>query len=349
MKKETVLFFSRCYKILLLTFLSFSILGCSHYVRFMIVENKLKPTPYNVPDHKPNPRLWRNDKITFTLIGHSTVLINFYGTTILTDPVLLKRIGPPELWNNYFGVRRIMKMPSKIEELPKIDIILISHAHYEHLCLASLKKIYSLQKEHPVVVIPEHTKHLIKKIGFTKIHELHWSENKGQNSLEVNNIFIKAFQIEHRSHINYGGREKAKRSNGYSISSGSKRIVFIGDSAYRRYRGENRTLLNPPLAINWKERVNPGISGFDLCIIPIGDYHYRVNHMDPQDALELLTQIGGRKMLPIHYDTFILTDPSQENPKTVLLNLLKENVSIVQFETLDGEISFPDIGVECLL
>ena len=324
--------------------------GCTHsYVRFLIIENKLKPTPYNTPTHNPKPKTWKNDKITFSLIGHSTVLLNFYGTTILTDPVLLKRISPPELWNNYFGIRRIMKIPLKIEELPVIDIVLISHAHFDHLCIPSLRKIYSIQKKQPVIIVPRDTKYLIEKIGFNEIYELHWTKDTGRKSLKVNDIDIMAFQVEHRYRIRYGNRDKARYCNGYSLVLGKKKILFIGDSAYRQYRDENRKRLTVPVKINWKERTGYDSAGFNLCILPIGDYSYKVNHMSPQDAIYLLNEIGGKKMLPVHYNTFIMTDPSQENPKIILLDLLKNDVDCVSFETPDNKVLFPDIGVECIL
>jgi len=326
--------------------------SCSPYVRFMIYENKLKPTPYRTPKHIPKPVSWKTNQVTFSWLGHSTVLLNLYGTTILTDPVILKRMGPPEIWENFLGVRRITKMPLKIEDLPKIDIILISHLHFDHLCRPSLKKLYSLQNKDTYLVVPVNFRKVVKETGFTNIIELDWQGHGNKNSISIKNVQIKAFKVEHYANINYSDRKGIKSVNGYMISSGGIRIAFLGDSAYMRYRTEDGVRLSQPEEVDWQKQMNPEGTDIDLCIIPIGDSHYKINHMGPDDAVKLFGKIRGRKLLPIHYNTFILSSPDEEpDPKKILLDSLRKiNLEdVVFFKIPDKKTLFPDIGAECVL
>jgi L-ascorbate metabolism protein UlaG (beta-lactamase superfamily) len=318
----------------------------------MIYENKLKPTPYRTPAHTPKPLSWKANQVAFSWLGHSTVLLNLYGTTILTDPVILKRIGPPELWENFFGVRRITKLPLKIEDLPKIDIILISHAHFDHLCRPSLKKLYSLQNKDIHLIVPVHGRKVVRETGFTNIIELDGQGHGNENSISLRNVEIKAFKVEHYSNINYGDRKGIKSANGYMISSGGIRIAYMGDTAYMRHRDDDGVRLSQAELVNWQKQVNPEGAGIDLGIIPIGDSDYKINHIGPADAVKLFGDIKGRKFLPVHYDTFILSSPDEEpHPKTRLLDVLrKQNINdAVLFETPGKKKVFPDIGAEFVL
>ncbi len=325
---------------------------CSPYVRFMVYENKLKPTPFRTPAYRPKPLSWKTNQVTFSWLGHSTVLLNLYGTTILTDPAILKRIGPPEIWNNLFGIRRITKMPLKLEDLPKIDIILISHVHFDHLCRPSLKKLYSLGNKDTYLIVPANGTKVVKEIGFKNIVELNWEGPGKKNLTSIKNVEIKALRVEHYAHINYGDRKGVKTANGYMISSRGIRIAYMGDTAYMRYRTEDGGRLSDPEAVNWQKQVNPEGTDIDLCIIPIGDSHYKINHIGPGDAVKLFGEIKGRKVLPIHYDTFMLSSPDEEpDPKRMLLDALRRGsmTDAVFFETPDKKKFFPDIGGEFVL
>ena len=131
------------------------------------VENMLRPTPY-MPAASPHPKEWSDQRITVTWIGHATVLINFYGTTILTDPVLVKRLAPPNLFGMNLGIRRITQLPLHFDDLPPIDLVLLSHAHYDHWDLATLKRF----KRNTQLIIPRFTSDLVPEGRFRESHRI---------------------------------------------------------------------------------------------------------------------------------------------------------------------------------
>ena len=140
-----------------------AILGqiCGDYTR------RVKPAPF-----RPDPSSWKSDTLTAAWLGHSTVLINFYGVNILTDPVFSARAGlrlPPFT----IGPKRYVAPALKISELPRIDIILLTHAHMDHFDLRSLKRL----RGEPVVVTAKSTSDLLAGTQFKKVIELGWGES----------------------------------------------------------------------------------------------------------------------------------------------------------------------------
>ena len=292
--------------LLLLALIAFMVFFCRLYSWHVFKWNFLSCTPYRKATHKPDPQTWNNNDVTVTWIGHSTVLINLCGTTILTDPVLVKRIAPIHLgWHVNSGIRRISELPLKFSDLPPIDIILLSHAHYDHWDIASLKYFGNST----TAVIPLGTKDLIPKGHFGNVIEMAWQETR-----TVGPVKIAAFEINHWGKRH--SREKAKRSyNGYIVSACGRRIIFFGDTAFKI---KNKADLKKE--INWAVRTGGG--PFDICLIPIGAYFYRI-HLSPEEAWSLFNQIKGRFLLPIHWGTFILTPPDKEPPWEAMERLKK--------------------------
>jgi L-ascorbate metabolism protein UlaG (beta-lactamase superfamily) len=127
---------------------------------------------------KPNLSLWSNDKINFCWIGHSTYLINFYGKIILTDPVFSHRIGLYALITN-LGPKRIVAPAIKPEKIPQPDLILLSHAHFDHLDYPTLKYFSEKFPNKISVVTAFKTRDIIEDLPFKKIIELDWDETIG--------------------------------------------------------------------------------------------------------------------------------------------------------------------------
>lgn len=255
-------------------------------------ENMLRPTPYMpAASPKPAPKEWSDQRITVTWIGHATVLINFYGTTILTDPVLTKRLAPPNIFGMNLGIRRITQLPLEMDDLPRIDLVLLSHAHYDHWDLATLKRF----KGDTQIVIPSNTADLVPQGRFSTIAELKWGQ-----IAQVKGVTVRAVQVEHWGQR---GSDKRWRSyNGYLITARGRSIFFGGDSAY--------CARDTGMSVDWRRRV--GVDGVDLCILPIGDYYYRYNHMSPEEAWDIFKQLGGQWLMPIHWRTFITSPPDRE-------------------------------------
>ena len=245
-------------------------------------------------------------------VGHSTVLLSFYGTLILTDPNFSHRI---------VIARRAVDLPIKPEEFKELDLILISHPHYDHLDLSSLKR---LPKE-SWVIVPPGCKALIDGLGYSKILEMKWGE-----SFSPNGLLVEAFKPMH-----WGRRspfeDEDRGYNSYLLTKNGKAILFAGDTGYSKVFGEKG-------------------KGRDIVIafFPISAYKpdwFRQNHATPEDALKMFLESGAKFMVPIHWGTFILSHEPIEEPlerlRTEAKRLgIEDRVIILQHgesSTLDGE------------
>lgn len=265
------------------------------YARAMLWENVIRATPDEPPAGHPQPRTWDPRRVTVTWVGHATVLINFYGTTILTDPVFSRRIAPPEIFGVNVGIRRIMQLPLAFEALPPIDIVLLSHAHHDHWDLPTLRRFDSRTR----VLIPSATRDLIPDQTFGQVTELGWDE-----SIQVGALNVRAVRVNHwGQRWSLGGDGHKRGFNGYLLSMHGKRIFFAGDSAYAQHRSGS------PFA-DW--HALSALGPMDICLLPIGAYAYPYNHMSPESAWRLFNQLHGRYFVPIHWRTFILAPRSIE-------------------------------------
>ncbi|MBN1500131.1 MAG: MBL fold metallo-hydrolase [Spirochaetes bacterium] len=308
----------------------------------MIKENKLKHQPYFHPDFKPDFSKWDNNKISFCLLGHSTVLINFYGVYIITDPVLFKRIGPPEFMNNLFGIRRITACPVEVRKLPPISYIVISHAHYDHLDLPSIKALIKKQKKNPpLIIIPSETSYIFKSMSDLRLMELPWNKK-----LSNSEITIIPFKVEHYGTVANTVRNKKSGFNGYSFIKNGKTIMFFGDTSFKKLRNRDGIRLKSPESVDWKKQT--GNRNPDLAIIPIGDYYYD-NHTSPAQAVKIGQMINAAGILPVHYNTFILSPPEKykSSPDSIMKSLLSKKIKFRNYETSD--LKFPEIGLSCYL
>jgi len=275
--------------------------GCSRYAVDMLRDNKLSSNPMSQPAHHPDPGAWPDDGLTWSWLGHATVLINLGGSWIVTDPTLHQRIGPPETFDNALGIRRITALPIDPGALPPIDLVLISHAHYDHLDLPSLR---TLAHDKPTVVLPRRTRALLDGTGIEAI-ELDWLDGARRQSEAGDGLRVTAFRVEHYGHVPGTRRRLPSGFNGYLVEKGGWRIAFFGDTSYRRHRDAWGKPLRQPVEIDWAAKFDG--RPIDLCILPIGDSHYRHNHTSPAEALRIALDARCDTMLPVHYGTFVLT------------------------------------------
>src|SRR5262245_27119556 len=151
-------------------------------------ELMLHGDPPTVPQLRPEPQMWDHSALTAAWIGHATVLINFFGTRIITDPVFSERIGLDFMGLFTIGPRRLVFPALKPEELPPIDIIIVSHAHMDHLDTPSIRRF---DKEIPIIMA-RNTVDVIEPMGFQKVYELDW----GQHCL-IGDVKIEALEVKH--------------------------------------------------------------------------------------------------------------------------------------------------------
>jgi L-ascorbate metabolism protein UlaG (beta-lactamase superfamily) len=239
------------------------------------------------PAHTPTPGLWDDNAITAAWLGHSTVLLNFYGLTILTDPVLFRRVGA-DLGIGTVGPKRLVAPALTLRQLPDIDLVLLSHAHMDHFDLATLRRIPGSTK----AVTASKTADLFAETRIRKPVELAWGESTTVRTRN-GDVAVRAFEVAH-----WGARwrrDTYRGYNGYTLEREGKKIIFGGDTAmcdsFRSLRSRKP---------------------YDLAIMPIGAYQPWVrSHCTPEQAVHMANQAGARTILPIHHRTFKL---GQEGP-----------------------------------
>jgi L-ascorbate metabolism protein UlaG (beta-lactamase superfamily) len=278
---------------------AFSAVGCNSYPVVLLKENALSTTPYMQVASHPTPKDWPADRLTVTWVGHATALLNFYGTVILTDPVLSERLGPPELFGVNCGIRRITELPVPFEEFPPVNVVLLSHAHQDHWDMPSLRRFDARTQ----AIIPTGDSDLVPAGKFGKVTELAWGQKAA-----VGDVEIRAFQVSHWG-ARIGAPDKPRGYNGYVISGHGRQVVFIGDTAYgdATSGSTGRSVLprGDIIPADWPARI--GATNVDLCILPIGEYIYHTNHMTPEEAWSIAQSVNARHLLATHWRTFILS------------------------------------------
>ena len=239
---------------------------------------------------KPESAKWSDARVTAAWLGHSTVLINFFGVKILTDPVLFARIGIRVPFLFTIGPKRLTAPALTFKELPKIDIILLSHAHFDHIDWRTLSQFNS----HVKVITAPRTRDLLRWTRLRDVTELKWSEHASiDTSSEITKVT--AIPVKH-----WGARmqrDDLRGYNGYLIERNNRRIVFAGDTAMTESFAELRRR-----------------GDIDLAIMSIGAYNPWIrSHCTPEQAIEMADGAGARFIMPVHHQTFRLSfEPLRE-------------------------------------
>lgn len=250
-------------------------------------------------------------------IGHSTFLIKTDFGTVLTDPVFSRRASPL----TFLGPERLINTPMQISELPKIDFITISHNHYDHLDINSLKL---LSKKFPdaIFLVPEGNKKLLAKNNISNVMEFNWWED-----VELNNFLFTFTPVQHWSARGLFDKNKSLWG-GWFFKTPSTTFFHAGDSGYS----------------NDFKLINKKLGGPDVAFIPIGAYDpewfMSASHMNPEEAIQASNDLGAKINYAMHWGTFVLTsEDTLEPPQRIRaesLRLKKSNFKIV----MPGQVSF---------
>jgi L-ascorbate metabolism protein UlaG (beta-lactamase superfamily) len=223
-----------------------------------------------------------------TFIGHSSFLLQIGGRNVLVDPVFSRRLI----------VLRRLRMPGALpDQMPAIDLVLVTHAHMDHLDIASLRRVVSSTRElygsTPEIVVPEGVEDLVDRLGFSRVHKLSWWQQNEVAGLKVvmtpcRHWGARMFNDTHRG---YGG---------YVISSGQHTVYHSGDTAYFDGFAEIGRRLQPQVAL-----------------LPIGAYFpdsYRAVHVSPEEAVRGFIECRAKWMVPMHFGTFRLGREPLDEP-----------------------------------
>jgi L-ascorbate metabolism protein UlaG (beta-lactamase superfamily) len=232
--------------------------------------------------------LARRGELGVTFIGHSSFFLQIGGKNILVDPNFARWI---------FVLKRLRRPGLKLRELPAIDAVLVSHAHFDHLHRPSLRAIAWLTRrktgKRPAIIVPRHVRDLVSDMGYGRVIELDWWQSFQLGNVEVTHVPSRHWgaRIVRDVHRGYGG---------YVVRSGSQSIYHAGDTAY--FDGFREI----------GERLKP-----EVALLPIGAYHpdsFRRVHTSPEDAIQAFLDLGARWMVPMHYGTFRLSYEPVDEP-----------------------------------
>ena len=265
------------------------------------------PSSVDTPPQRPAARGDASAVITF--IGHSTFLIQTAAGNLLTDPMYSTRAGP---WN-LFGPRRVRQPAVRFEDLPPIATVLLSHNHYDHCDLPTLRRL--ARRFDPLVVTPLGNAGLVRSAGIRRVEELDWWEHAAAMPIALT-------PARHFSARSPFDRDRALWG-GFVVQAGAKRIFFAGDTAYAPFFPDVRARLGP----------------FDVALLPIGAYEPRwfmqSVHMNPAEAVQAHLDLQPAQSIGMHFGTFRLTTEGIDEPLRALEDACRErNVPASQFGTL---------------
>jgi L-ascorbate metabolism protein UlaG (beta-lactamase superfamily) len=250
-------------------------------------------SPRFIADVQPSipPRRVEGSALRTTLVNHSTVLLQQSGFNILTDPIWSDRTSPV----SWAGPRRRRKPGVSWEDLPSINAVLLSHNHYDHLDLPTLRRLAA--RAESTFIVPSGVARLLRSQQIGPVHELDWGQS----------ISVPGCTIHSVPALHFSGRSLLDRNRtlwcGYMIESPERLIYFAGDTAFGPHFAQIREKFGRPR----------------LALLPIGAYEPRwfmsPVHMGPEDAVRAHHILGAETSIAIHHGTFQLADDALDTPR----------------------------------
>ncbi|PSH22276.1 MBL fold metallo-hydrolase [Yersinia pseudotuberculosis] len=234
-------------------------------------------------------------------LGHASLLLRISGQTVLFDPVLSSRVSPV----NFYGPQRKTPIPASVQQLPDIDVIVISHNHYDHLDVTTITQ---LLRRFPDVVflVPLGLKNWLRQHGARHVHELDWWDQRIVADFEFHCVPARHWSMRtpwDRNHSLWSG---------WVVKRGEVNFYFSGDTGYCQQLLDIGEALGP----------------FNYAALPIGAYAPRwfmqAQHMDPQQSVQLFQRLHQPVTIPIHWGVFELADESLDEPPEQLQQALTD-------------------------
>jgi L-ascorbate metabolism protein UlaG (beta-lactamase superfamily) len=258
-------------------------------------ERRKEPWPERVEDPPlPPPGRAAHDQISATFIGHSTFVVQIGGVRVLTDPIWSERCSPVR----FAGPRRVRAPGQSLDALPGVDLILVSHNHYDHMDLPTLRQVRT--RWAPRVATGLGNARHLAKANLRSAVELDWWQ-----SIELAGARVTYVPAQHFSSRGLHDRDRCLWG-GFVVEAAGACVYFAGDSGYSPHFAE----------------IGHRFPRIDLALLPIGAYEprwfMRQNHVDPSEAVRAHLDLRPRRSLGMHFGTFQLTDEAIDAPVLAL-------------------------------
>lgn len=244
---------------------------------------------------------------TLTWVGHATTLAQIGGLNLITDPVFSERVSPL----SFIGPKRHVPPGLTLAQLPHIDVVLISHNHYDHLDDASVRALAAQAGGPPLFVVPLGIKAWMAGRGIGNVVELDWWHSHPVAS-KMGTVDVVLTPVQHWSGRGLNDR-LATLWGGYAVFAPDQHLFFSGDTGYSKDFSDIREHFAP--------RQRDG-GGFDIALIAVGAYEPRwfmaSQHVNPAEAVQIHFDLGAKRSVGVHWGTFDLTDESLDAPPLAL-------------------------------
>jgi L-ascorbate metabolism protein UlaG (beta-lactamase superfamily) len=268
--------------------------------------------PAEFPAEPRQPPTPGPNEVVVTFVGHATFLIQAGTTNVLIDPMYSRRASPV----SFAGPRRVRAPGVRLEDLPTISLVLLSHNHYDHCDLGTLRLLED--RFHPRFVTPLGNGRLLRSAGIRQLEEIDWWQTASAAPLPIT--------LTPAQHFSARGPFDRNRAlwGGFLVEAGGHRILHAGDSGYGPHFREIGARLGP----------------IDLALLPIGAYEPRWFmkdiHMDPAEAVQAHLDLAARRSIAMHFGTFQLTPEGIDEPVRELAKALRERgVPAERFRTAE--------------
>jgi L-ascorbate metabolism protein UlaG (beta-lactamase superfamily) len=251
------------------------------------------------------PAAVEDTELRVTMVNHSTVLLQQSGCNVLTDPVWSERASPL----SWAGPPR-RRMPGiRWEDLPRIDIVLLSHNHYDHLDLPTLRRL--AKRGEAGFIVPLGVARLLRSQGIGPLYELDWGESQALAGTTIHSVPA----------LHFSARGPFDRNRtlwcGYMVEAAGRNVYFAGDTAFGEHFARIRERFGAP----------------HLALLPIGAYEPRwfmsAVHMNPEDAVRAHAILGAPTSIAIHHGTFQMADEALDTPKKRLRECVRGDSFLV--------------------
>jgi N-acyl-phosphatidylethanolamine-hydrolysing phospholipase D len=258
-----------------------------------VVAGTLSPRSIDLPRVDNDGRALRDDARAprVTWIGHSTLLVQIDGVNVLTDPQWSERASPV----SFAGPRRFTRPGLRFEDLPPIHVVLISHDHYDHLDVRTVRRLAATHR--PRFYVPLGLRAWFADLGIDDVVELDWWDTRTERGLAL--TCVPAQHFSGRAPWN----QNRTLWSGWTVAGRTKRLYFAGDTGYDGAEAKE---------------IGARLGPFDLAAIAIGAYVpaviMRPSHTTPEEALQIFADVRATRFLPIHWGTFDLAEEPLDEP-----------------------------------